>query len=365
MTSAGSKAVTMQDRLGDFFRASLRNYSALWLLVVFVILFSITASGTFNTLLTAQIVLSDHVTTAILALAILVPLTAGHFDFAVGAYLALSMAIAAKMASSGMPVLYGCLVGVAVTTIAGVISGFIIVKLRVNSFIATLGMSQIAIALALVVTQNQPIAVNLPYWFTTMTRGKLFGVDFDVYYLLIIAVIMWYVLEHTPIGRSSFAAGGNPEAARLSGVPVDRLAWITMIISGGLAGVAGVLLFSKVGAYSAEYGPNFLFAAFAAVFFGATQIKGRPNVWGTLLALYVLAVAVAGLQLTFFGNEYWITPLFNGIALVIAVSLSVRKHAGKAYRKLRKGKGATGDSTTEVPEPTEAVPAAVDRSAPE
>lgn len=364
MTSAGDMDAHKQGRLARFFSSSLRNYSALWLLLVFAILFSFTAPGTFNSVLTVQIVLSDHVATAILALAILVPLTSGHFDFAVGAYLALSMAIGAKMASEGVPVLYGCLVAVGVTTIAGVISGFIIVKLRVNSFIATLGMSQIATAMALIVTQNQPIAVNLPYWFTTMTRGKLLGIDFWVYYMLIVAVILWFVLEHTPIGRSSFAAGGNPEAARLSGVPVDRLAWITMVVSGALAGVAGVLLFSKVGSYSAEYGPNFLFAAFAAVFFGATQVKGRPNVWGTLIALYVLAVAVAGLQLTFFGNEYWITPLFNGIALVIAVALSVRKHAGKAYRKLRKGKGgSTTDPTSSVPEPSEAVPAAVDRSA--
>lgn len=363
--SASDAAAHRQGRLGAFFGSSLRNYSAVWLLLVFVVVFSITAPGTFNTLLTAQIVLSDHVTTAILALAILVPLTAGHFDFAVGAYLALSMAIAAVMTSNGVPIVFGCIVAIAATTIAGAISGFIIVRLRVNSFIATLGMSQIATAVALVVTQNQPVSITPPYWFTSMTRGKLFGLDFDVYYMAIIALILWYLLEHTPIGRSSFAAGGNPEAARLSGVPVDRLAWLTMIVSGAMAGLAGVLLLSKVGAYSAEYGPNFLFAAFAAVFFGATQFKGRPNVWGTLLALYVLAVAVAGLQLTFFGNDFWITPLFNGVALVIAVSLSVRKHAGKAYRKLRKGqRTSTGDSTSQVSEPSEAaVPAAVDRSA--
>ncbi len=322
---------------------SFRNFSAVWLFFIFVVLFTITAPTLFPTLLTAQIVLSDHVTTALLALAILIPLCGGNFDFSVGALLALAMATTAVLTNNGMDALAASLIAIALTATCGFVSGFIMVKLNVNSFIATLGISQVATALTYLITQNSQIVADTPYWFTAMSQGRLLGVSFDVYYLFGLAVILWYLLEHTALGRSLFAAGGNPEAAKLAGVRVNRLAWASMVCSGAIAGLAGVLLLSKVGVFSQEYGPSFLFAAFAAVFFGATQIKGRPNVWGTLIALYVLATAVAGLQLTFFGNEYWITPLFNGVALLIAVSLASRKHVGRAYRNLRKGKSAPID----------------------
>lgn len=359
MTTTGDRRVG--DAFAGLLRTSLRNWSALWLLLVFVILFSITAWGTFNTALTAQIVLSDHVTTALLALAILIPLAGGSFDFSVGALLLLALSITAVMTRDGMAVWQAGVLAIVATTLCGLLSGFIVVKLHVNSFIATLGVGQVATAMAYLLTQNQPVLPNLPYWFTTMTRGELFGISFDVYFLLIVATIMWYVLEHTPVGRSLFAAGGNPEAAKLAGVSVGRLTWASLGFSGAISGLAGVLLLSKVGTYSQEYGPSFLFAAFAAVFFGATQIKGRPNVWGTLIALYVLATAVAGLQLTFFGNEYWITPLFNGLALIIAVALASRKHVGSVYRKLRKGKAPPSDAPSDDIDPTPAVPAAVER----
>lgn len=347
---------------GGILASSLRHGSALWLLALFVIVFSFTAPATFPTLLTVQIVLSDHVTTALLALAILVPLCGGNFDFSVGALMALGMALTGVLTNYGVDVLPAAIIAIALTAFCGFVSGFIMVKLNVNSFIATLGVSQVATALTLLVTQNKQIVVDAPYWFIVLTQGKLLGVSFDVYYLLGIAVVLWYLLEHTAIGRSLFAAGGNPEAARLAGVRVNRLAWGSMVISGAIAGLAGVLMLSKVSVYTQEYGPSFLFAAFAAVFFGATQIKGRPNLWGTLIALYVLAVAVAGLQLTFFGNEYWITPLFNGVALLIAVSLAARKHAGRLYKKLRRGQSPTPEDSEKIDDTGPAIPATLERN---
>ena len=117
--------------------------------------------------------------------------------------------------------------------------------------------------------------------------------------MMLLAVIVWYVFEHTPVGRHMFAVGGNPEAARLAGLRSDRLIWGSLVASGVIAGFAGIIYGWKVGNYAATVGPGYLFPAIAAVFFGASQLKGRPNVWGTFIALYALAWGIKGLQLTF------------------------------------------------------------------
>lgn len=354
-------AVEDRRTFGSLLSASLRRGSALWLLAFIVILFSITAPSLFPTMLTLQIILSDHMTVGLVALATLIPLCAGQFDFSVGALLGLAMGMTAVLVTNGMDVIAASVIVLITTTALGVVNGFIVVKLHVNSFISALGISQIALAITYLVTQNQQVVPPLPEWFVTMTQGKFLGIENDVYYLFAVALILWYVLEHTPIGRSLFAVGGNPEAARLAGVGVSGLIWGSLVCSAFIAGLAGVLLVSKVGLYSQEYGPNYLFAAFAAVFFGATQLKSRPNVWGTLIALYVLATAVAGLQLTFFGNEYWITPLFNGVALLIAVALASRKHTARAYRRMRNRRSPDGRVDPDTPSDGPAIPAAVER----
>jgi ribose transport system permease protein len=338
--------------IGSLLGYSLRNGSAVWLIAVCIVLFSFTAPDTFPTVLTLRIVLSDQVSVGLLALAILVPMCAHQYDFSVGAQLGLGMATTAVLVTKGTGVVLASVLAVALTTALGAVNGFFVVKLNVSSFITALGVSQVATALALVFSQNQQVTPKLPSWFANLTQGKLFGFTYDVYYLFGIALILWYVLEHTAVGRSLFAAGGNPAAARLAGVRVDRLTWGSLICSGFLAGLGGVLLVSKIGLYSQEYGPNYLFPAFAAVFFGATQLKGRMNAWGTLIALYALGTAVAGLQLTFFNSQYWITPLFNGVALLVAVSLASRRYAGRAYRMLRKGKRVQPPDSSTPSEPS-------------
>lgn len=337
MTAITTLSTDSRRSVGGFFAASFRNFSALWLLAVFVITFSITAPQTFPTALTVKLVLTDQVTVGLLALALLIPLCAETFDLSIGAMLAFSMVITSTLATNGHNLVASSLIALLCCALFGALNGLLVIKFHINSFIATLGSSQLLAALALLISQNQQLIPPLPDWFLQMSQGSILGINIDVFYLFAAALILWYFLEHTPAGRGMFATGGNPEAARLAGVPTNALIWSSLVVSAVIAGLAGILLLAKVGMFTQEYGPGYVFPAFAAVFFGATQFKGRPNVWGTLLAMYVLAAGVAGLQLTFFGNEYWITPFFNGAALLIAVALASRKHMAKAYRKLRKG----------------------------
>lgn len=337
MTNAFTGSIGSKHTVGSILATSTRNFSALWLLAAFVITFTFTAPDTFPTTLTLKIVLTDQVTIGLLALAVLVPLSANAFDFSVGAMLAFSMVVTSTLANKDYSMLEASLVAIIGCGLFGALNGLLIVRFRINSFIATIGTSQLLTALSLLITKNQQIIPKISDTFVSLTHGTIFGINHDVVVLFGLAIVLWMFLEHTPTGRSLFATGGNPEAARLAGVPTNLLTVVSLVISALIAGLAGVLLLSKVGVYTQEFGPGYLFPAFAAAFFGSTQIKGRPNVWGTLIAVYVLAVGVAGLQLTFFGNEYWITPLFNGTALLVAVAFASRRHVGRAYRRLRKG----------------------------
>jgi ribose transport system permease protein len=216
--------------------------------------------------------------------------------------------------------------------IAGLISGFFVVKLKVNSFIATLGMSQVITAFVQK-TSSQSINEAFTTAYRDIGRRELFGLPIYVYYLGVLALIVWYVFEHTPVGRHMFATGGNPEAARLAGLRTDRLVWGSLVASAVIAGFAGIVYGWKVGNYAATVGPGYLFPAIAAVFFGASQLKGRPNVWGTFIALYALAWGIKGLQLTFTSNTRWIEPLFQGASLLAAVSLASRQQVIKVPKR--------------------------------
>lgn len=143
-------------------------------------------------------------------------------------------------------------------------------------------------------------------------------------YLVVIADILWFVLDHTPVGRYLYAAGGNARAARLAGARVDRIVFGSLVASSTLAALAGVILAAKLGIGSHEVGPPYLLPVFAAAFLGSTQIKaGRVNVLGTIVAVYLLAVGMKGLQLA--GAPSFVNDLFNGGALIIAVALASRR----------------------------------------
>jgi ribose transport system permease protein len=304
-------------------------------MAIFIVIFSAKAPTLFPTGTTVKVVLTGQVTVGMLAIAALIPVTAGVFDLSIGSMLAFGMVITTKLSEYHWNPLLASLAAIAVCASAGALNGFIVVRMNVNSFIATLGMSEVLSAVTLYISQNQQIAGAFPGWFGGVTQHNLFGINLQVYYLLIVAIIVWYVLEHTPVGRGMFATGGNTEAARLAGVSIHRIFWGSLIASGAVAGLAGAMLASQLMLFTGQDGPNYLFPAFAAVFFGATQIKGRPNVWGTVLAMFALAVGVQGLTLTSFSSQYWITPAFNGVALLIAVAVASRKASARALRKFR------------------------------
>jgi ribose transport system permease protein len=321
-------------------RLKVDRLSAVYLLVLFFVIFGIARPDTFLTEATFKLVLSESVITAVLALAFLIPLLGGAFDLSIGSMMAFSLVIVNYLAvNASTPLWLNAIIALVACALVGAISGFIVVRLKVNSFIATLGTSQVLLAAVLLISKNQQIVGAFDDSYFRFGRDEVLGVPIIVFYLLVIALVLWYVLEHTPVGRFLFATGGNAEAARLSGVRTDRLVWGSLIASAVVAGIAGLIFSVKVGNFSSNVGPGYLFPAIAAVFFGASQFSRRPNVWGTLIALYALQFGVKGLQLTFQAGTYWIQPLFEGLTLIIAVALASRQ----GIVRLRRAKDEPAD----------------------
>ncbi len=316
----------------------LEKYSGVYLWAAFIAVFSLLSPDLFASMVTVHSVAAGKAVSAILALAIVVPLVCGIYDLSVGANINFTTIVVVKAVASGLSVPLAIVLGMAVGAGIGVVNGFIVVKLKVNSFITTLGTASIIAALQVIVTDNrQPLPPSLPAW-RSLTQTKVFGFQIIVVYLLLIAVVLWWALAHTPFGRYLYAIGGSPEAARLSGVNVDMYTWLSLIVSGALCGLAGVF-YGSIAGPSLSFGASLLLPAFAAVFLGSTQITpGRFNVWGSVLAIYVLATGVKGLQLL--TDVQWLDPMFSGVALVAAVAIANgRQRSGEERRRRRRSAG--------------------------
>src|SRR5262249_11314711 len=201
---------------------------------------------------------------ALLGIAVIVPLATGVFDLSIGAVVNLTAVIAAVlMQRDNWNMWAAIVVAVAVGVVIGVINGFIVVRLPISAFIATLVTATIIGAVQTIVSnQPQPLQPNSTLW-QNLTQYQVGGFQVIVFYLIVIALFFWWLLDHTPMGRQLYAVGGNMEAARLTGIKVDKWGWVSLIISASLSGVAGVLYCSLCGP-SLPFGSALLLAAYAA-----------------------------------------------------------------------------------------------------
>ena len=320
------------------------RFSGLYLGALFIIVFGIWTPSEFLTTSTLHSVAAQQAVTGMIGLAILIPLAAGLYDLSVGATANVSGILTiVLMNNHHWAVAPAVAAGIAVAVAIGFVNSFIVVKLGVNSFIATLGMGSILAATEVIISSNsQPVPPLSTAW-NNLTQTTIGGFQIVVLYLLVLAVVLWWLTAHTPVGRYLYAIGGNTEAARLSGVRINRYTTFALVTSATVSGLAGIM-FSSLNGPSLDFGPTLLLPAFAAAFLGSTQlIPGRFNVWGTLLAIYVLATGVQGLELV--SGASWLSDMFNGVALIIAVALSIKRGPSALGRRLKgliRREGAAG-----------------------
>lgn len=324
----------------------LKNYGILFFLVLMIIVFSLLMPNTFASVGNFRQILADQAIPGILALAVILPLAAGQFDLSVGANLGICTITGIVMAGAGVPTALVILLTLGLGLLIGAINAFMAVVIGVNSFIATLAMSTILAGLNLYLTGSSLIT-HAAADFSALTNTRLpGGLQVVIFYFIIIAFVLWFVLERTPFGRYLRATGLSPEAAELSGVRTKRYSAASLMVAGLLSGTAGTLLASRSSSATPDLGPEYLLPAYAAAFLGATAIRtGYFNVWGTVIGVYLLAVGANGLIIL--GAPTWVSHIFNGVALLIAVSAATLVQRRKKVAKVAKSSEgpADGDST--------------------
>ncbi|MCW2706500.1 MAG: inner-rane translocator [Frankiales bacterium] len=245
-------------------------------------------------------------------------LISGGFDLSVGSTFALSGVVAAKaVADFGTPtaLLLGVLAGLAI----GIINGLLTTVGRINPLVTTLASSIVIGGVALVLTNGKLIGVTNPA-FATLGTARFLGVQYQTYIWLGFALVCGLVLTFTSFGRYVFAAGGNAEAARLSGIRVNVVRTATYGLSGLAAGIAGVLAASQVSTGQADVGAALPLAAVAAIVVGGTSIWGGEGaVWRTVLG--VLLIAMIGNGFTLLQVDPTYQQILQGLIILAAVGL--------------------------------------------
>ncbi|MDX3727417.1 ABC transporter permease [Streptomyces caniscabiei] len=303
---------------------SFRNIGAVYVWLVIAVLFSVWAPETFPTVTTVKQVLNGNAVAGLVALSVVPPLAARVFDLSVAYTMSLTSVLTAYfLVTAGLGPSAAIALAMTAALLIGVVNGVVVVVLRVDSFIATLATGALIQSLITMVTNDSSITgvQLLAEPFASIAQLDAGGITLPVMYLLLAAVAIWFLLEHTATGRRLYATGFNADAARLQGVRTDRLRFLTLVTSALLSGAAGVVFASSVGSGSPTAGTPYLLSAYAAAFVGATQLRaGRFNAWGTVLAVLLLGTGVTGLGLA--TSAPWAASLFTGSVLIVALVLT-------------------------------------------
>jgi ribose transport system permease protein len=301
-----------------------------------IALFSIILPDTFPTMFNARSIASDKAIVALLALSAMIPMITGRIDLTIGYGIVLWHILAISLQTVyGLPWPVSVLIVLCCGVVAGFINGVLVEIAQIDSFIATLGTGTVLYALALWHTDGRQVVGTLPPAFLDINALFVFGLPITAFYVLALSIVLWLVTERLPLGRQLYAIGASPKAAALNGIPVRKYVIGAFVVSGFLTACTGVILASKLRIGQAGVGLEYLLPALVGAFLGSTTIRpGRVNVWGTVVAVLVLAIGISGIQQL--GGKFYVEPLFNGGTLIIAIAL-----AGYSQRNKTKVKRKT------------------------
>ena len=305
--------------------------------VIVIVIFGAIKPSVFLTASNFETIFSSQAVLAVIALGLIVPMTAGDYDLSIAAVTGMSaMIIAVLNVLHGWPVGLAVLVALGAGLLVVAVNGFVTVIFGIESLIVTLGMGTFVAGLTLWVSNSDTVSGISQNLVNPIVVWRFLGIPVEFYYALGVALILGYVLEFLPVGRRLLMVGRGREVARLSGMNVNRIRFLAFVCSSGIGAAGGVLFAGTSGAADPSSATALLLPAFAAVFLGATAIfPGRFNVPGTLLAVYFMATGITGLQLL--GAQTYVQNLFYGAALVGAVvfsQLSRRRRLRRASASL-------------------------------
>lgn len=289
------------------------------ILVAVLIVFSVLEPSTFGTTGNFTTILQEQSVLALLSLGLLFPIAVGEFDLSVGYVLGFSAVEAdALVEKSGLTGAEAVIVTILTCTLIGLLNGVLVTRFSIHSLIATLGVGFAVNSLTIGVSGSQTLFNGVPGFVARWSNSIVGGVAEAVWIDLGFAIVLYLLLDHTPYGRRIYAVGGSERVARLAGVRTQLVKTSAFGIAGLFAGLAGLMQLGESGGADPTFGVNLLLPAFAAIFLGATAIRpGYFNVWGTIVAIMLLAAGFSGLSLK--GVPLWVQPMFDGVVLLVAV----------------------------------------------
>ena len=296
----------------------LERYVVVMTLVAMVVVFSVAKPDSFFTVANLQSMLATQAALLILACCLTVVLASGELDLSIGGVLGFTGVFGAWLSAvKGLSVPATLVLTLLAALAIGGFNAFMIVKIRVNALIATLAMGTLLTGVSSAISDSSTIA-GVASGYTKLFSGSLLGIGLPFWYAVVVGVVLWYVMNHTPSGRFLYFTGEGREAARLIGVRVTRIRVVALLVSSLGAWLAGLIVLGQAGAAQAGFGDSYLLPAYAATFLGAATIRpGRFNPIGTFAGALLLAVGTTGLQL--FGLDTWVTSVFDGAILILAV----------------------------------------------
>lgn len=311
-------------------RASLVDTSARSAVLVvwglLIVVYGLATPDLFLTQGTFQTIFGSQQALVFLSVAVLCTLCVGEFvDLSVASVFGLSATVVSVLnVNHGWGIWTASIVAVLVGVASGAVNGVLAVYLGVNTIVVTLGMGTLLLGLALWMTNLEAVS-GLPSSFGNVALHPLLGLPASFWEGLALVAIFAYVLHLTPLGLHMRFVGANREVSRLSGVRVNRLRLGGFVVAGLICGIGGVLSAAAAGGFDPNVSQSYLLPTFAATFLGtAVLFPGRFNPLGALVAIYFLATGILGLQLL--GVASWVTSVFYGGGLVLAVSISTVLH---------------------------------------
>ena len=259
--------------------------------------------------------------TAVVAGGLTLPLIVGEFDLSIGYHSSLAgVLVVGLMVNQHLPVAAAIVLVLAAAAAIGLVNGLIVTKLGVNALIGTLGTGTILVGADYAYSSGIPIATTGSL-FPSIFQGKVGPIPNPVIIMFVVLAILWLVVNRTALGQAMQAVGGNPEAAWLSGIRVDRVRIIAFVICGVCAAITGILLASQLQTGELGAGDGYLLESFAACFLGSAALRdGQFHIVGTFLGVLTVGVGFTGLVI--FGAPTFYQYLFEGVLLVLAVGLS-------------------------------------------
>lgn len=249
----------------------------------------------------------------------------GGIDLSVGSILALSSALMGSMIKSGfdpiLAIVAACLIGAAL----GSINGMVITFGKVAPFIATLATMTIFRGLTLVYTNGNPISgLTENEAFLMFGQGYFFGLPVPAVMMLIMFGILWFILHKTPLGRKTYAVGGNEKVSFIAGIKIDRIKIFAYTVTGMLCGMAGAILTSRLNSAQPTAGTGYELDAIAAVVLGGTSLSGgKGRIVGTLIGALIIGTLNNGLNILNVSSFY--QQVVKGIVILLAVLMDRKK----------------------------------------